>query len=113
MHHGINEGKYDLIAMSLSVTENRKKRILFTNPLFKTHSVLVQNKKRKEHVDSLSQLSGKDIYIQKGTFYEEFLQQLKDSLHSEFNISPLTEATYEDILVMGRKHGSGIHRYRP
>lgn len=96
----LNEGKYDLIAMSLSVSENRKKKILFTNPFFKTHSVLVQNKKRKEHIDSLSQLSGKDIYIQKGTSYEEFLQQLKDSLHLEFNISPLTEATYEDILVM-------------
>ena len=96
----LNDGKYDLIAMSLSVTEDRKKEMRFSNPFFSTYSVLVQNQKRKKRIDSLSQLLDKDIYIQQGTFYEDFLQHLNDSLHLGFNITPLTETTYEDILIM-------------
>lgn len=96
----LNEGKYDLVAMNLVVTDNRLERVQFSDPLFYTRRVLVQNSEATDKIDSLHQLEGKTICIQAGTSSKHFLEQLRDSLKISFDINELDGVTYEDILLM-------------
>lgn len=84
----LNEGKYDLIAMSLSVTDNRKNEVLFSQPLFNTSQVLVQYKS-DTLLQSVQDLRGKEIFLQEGTSFTKFLQQLNDSLQLNLKITEL------------------------
>ena len=71
----LNEGKYDLIAMSLSVSNSRKEDVQFSQPLFTTRQVLVQHKS-DSLIPSIQNLKGKEIFLQEGTFSTKFLQLL-------------------------------------
>lgn len=99
----LNEGKYDLVAMSLSVTNDRKEQINFTSPLFSTNKVLVQNKKRDSLIRDIHDLKGKEIFVQEGTTYKSFLRELNDSLQLDLKITEVEYLTYEDILLQVEK----------
>ena len=60
--------------MSLSVTDGRKEQISFTDPLFYTSNVLVQNKKQDSLIRDIQDLRGKEIFVQEGTTYKSFLR---------------------------------------
>lgn len=94
----LNEGKYDLIAMSLSVTDDRKNEVLFSQPLFNTSQVLVQYKS-DTLLQSVQDLREKEIFLQEGTSFTRFLQQLNDSLQLNLKITELEDVTFEDILL--------------
>lgn len=68
----LNEGKYDLVAMSLSVTKDRKEQINFTSPLFSTNKVLVQNKKQDSLIRDVHDLKGKEIFVQRRHHVQKF-----------------------------------------
>ncbi len=99
----LNEGKYDLVAMSLSVTDGRKEQISFTDPLFYTSNVLVQNKKQDSLIQDIQDLRGKEIFVQEGTTYKSFLRELSDSLQLNLKITEVEYLTYEDILLQVEK----------
>lgn len=42
----LRQGKYDLLAVSVTETPERKEKIKFAQPFFKTGEVLVQHKKK-------------------------------------------------------------------
>ena len=94
----LNEGKYDLIAMSLSVSNSRKEDVQFSQPLFTTRQVLVQHKS-DSLIPSIQNLKGKEIFLQEGTFSTKFLQLLNDSLQLDLKITELEDVTFEDILL--------------
>lgn len=94
----LNEGKYDLIAMSLAITDTRKEQVRFVHPLFSTSRVLVQYKS-DSIIQTAQDLRGKEIFIQEGTSNTKFLQQLNDSLQLNLKITELEDVTYEDILL--------------
>ena len=100
----LSEGTFDLVAMNLVVTSNRREQVWFSNPLFYTQRVLVQHKKNASRVDSIPRLEGKKIVIQSGTSTNDFLEQLRDSLGIAFEIVELEEKTYEDIMLMVENH---------
>lgn len=89
--------KYDLIAVSMTETPERKEKIKFAQPLFKTGEVLVQNKKNPP-VRELSELDGKTIFIKKDAPYKKLLRNIQDSLHIRFKISEIAHYSTEDIL---------------
>ena len=95
----LNEGKYDLLAMSLSITDARKNKVTFADPLFNTKRVLVQNNQGDSLIRNVQDLQGKEIFIQQGTSTKGFLQQLNDSLQLNLKITELEDMTYEDILL--------------
>lgn len=99
----LNEGKYDLVAMSLSVTDDRKEQINFTLPLFNTSKVLVQNKRQDSLIRDMQDLRGKEIFVQEGTTYKSFLRELSDSLQLDLKITEVEYLTYEDILLQVEK----------
>ena len=99
----LNEGQYDLIAMSLSVTDSRKEDVQFSLPLFTTSQVLVQHTS-DTLLQSVDDLKGKEIFLQEGTSFTRFLQHLKDSIQFNLHIRELQDKTYAD-LPLTTEHG--------
>lgn len=65
--------KYDVIAASLSITEERKKTVAFSLPYYTTPNNFVAKKGAFKSVDA-SDLSGKKIGVQKATISENFIR---------------------------------------
>lgn len=93
----LRAGKYDLIAVSMTVTPERKEKIKFAQPLFETGEVLVQNK-NKDNILQINELNGKTIFIKKDAPYKKLLNQLQDSLQLHFKISEVSHYSTEDLL---------------
>ena len=95
----LNGGKYDLLAMSLTETPERDSLVEFAIPLFTTARVLVQNEMNKPLARRVSDLAGKEIFVQRGTNYADFLHRLDDSLKLGIRVTEIDSLTYEDILL--------------
>ncbi|RLD41948.1 MAG: lytic transglycosylase F [Bacteroidetes bacterium] len=88
----LNNGEADLLAMGLTVTNDRAKVFEFTEPIMTTHQVLVQRKPDKylqmataDEIEShlirnQIDLAGKTIYVQKGTIFASRLATLADEI---------------------------------
>ncbi len=86
----LNQGKADIVAANLTVTEDRKEEVSFSKPILVTQQVLIQRKpdnwkklKKKEleakMVRSIHELAGKKIYVrEKSSFYEELKRTSKE-----------------------------------
>ena len=93
----LNSGEVDLIAMNLTVTADRKKKVQFTSPMLQTRQVLVQRK--PEHWEDMisSQvetniirnqlnLAGKTVYVQAGSAYARRLMALSNEIGGDIRI---------------------------
>ena len=88
----LNNGEVDVIAMGLTVTNERKQNLEFTDPILTTRQVLVQRKpqgyEKMATLDEIEShlirntlnLAGKTIYIKKGTVYKEQLNVLANNI---------------------------------
>jgi membrane-bound lytic murein transglycosylase F len=108
---GLNKGKYDLLAVGLTITNKRKDTIKFTLPINKTKQVLVQRKPdnwrnmRKSQINdsiilSPVDLGGKTIYIEKGSSFLTRLNNLQEEIGEEFIILEDSERTVEELITM-------------
>lgn len=93
----LRRGDYDLVALSLTETPERKGEVNFSSPLFRTTEVLVQNIKNNP-VKNLTELEGKEIFITRNATSKKILQQIQDSLHIQINVVEVSNYSYEDIL---------------
>lgn len=93
----LREGKFDLLAMSLTHTPERSGLLSFSQPFFKTDEVLVSNK--RQPLRELTELDGKEVFIPKNAqSYRKILEQLRDSLHIQMEITESDDFSYEDLL---------------
>lgn len=88
----LDSGKIDLIAMGLTVTNERKQYLDFTEPILTTRQVLVQRKpegyEKMATLDEIEShlirntlnLAGKKVYVKKGTVYKEQLLALANNI---------------------------------
>ncbi len=95
----LNTGEIDILAMGLTVTSQRNKRLTFTTPIMTTRQVLVQRKpdgwEKMQTADEIEsqllrnplELASVTIYIQEGTIFEKRLKTLSneiaDTIHVE------------------------------
>lgn len=94
----LQDGKYDLLAVSLTQTPERKEQLRFSQPFFHTGEVLVQNKENVP-VKNMSELDGKEIFIPKSaTSYKKVLQQIQDSLNIHIYITEIDHYSNEDLM---------------
>lgn len=94
----LNSGEVDLIAMGLTITQDRRQKINFTMPHSQTRQVLVQRKPQnwrkmktwdevEEHmIRNTLDLAGKTIWIQKGSIFYSRLQSLANEIGDTINI---------------------------
>jgi membrane-bound lytic murein transglycosylase F len=93
----LNRGKADIVAINFEVTEERKKLAAFTDPVNMMKTVVVQ-RKDNTHVDSLTQLESRKVYIKRGTIYKQKLMNLNDSLKLSLTIEE-KNTSLEDLIT--------------
>lgn len=93
----LQKGKYDLIAVSVTETPERREKLNFAHPFFQTGEVLVQNKKNKI-IRQASELNGETIFIKKDSPYRKIIRQLEDSLQIKIQVSEVAGYSSEDML---------------
>ena len=94
----LEEGRADVLAMGLTVTQNRSAFLRFTRPLFYTREVLVQRKpdnyRKMATADEIEShlirnrldLGGLTIHIRKGSVYYRQLLDLQNSIGDSIHI---------------------------
>ena len=93
----LQRGNYDLLAVSMTQTPERLDQLSFADPFFQTDEVLVQNTNNTQ-IKNLSELDGKEIFVQKNGPYKEVLQQLQDSLNIHIYVTEVGNYSGEDLL---------------
>ncbi len=108
----LNNGKGDIIAHGLTITNERKEKVAFTKPHTITHQVLVQRKPDNwrqmklheiEHVliRNPHELMGKTVHVRENSSYYRRLQNLSEESGGEINIELVSgDLETEDIIKM-------------
>ena len=101
---GLETGRFDLAAKNLTVTSERLRRVDFTLPVMQTRQVLVQrNDKGTSATPFLrteSELSGKEVTVQRNTAFVERLHEIGKSLQSGIKVTQDSTAGVEQLVSM-------------
>jgi len=76
------EGRGDIAVASLTITPERQKRVDFSIPVYKGVNEMVVTGPTAQSIQSIDDLSGKEIYVNASTSYYESLLRLNDSLRN-------------------------------
>ncbi len=94
----LQNNRYDLLAVSLTQTPERKEYLHFSQPFFQTGEVLIQNR-RNSLIKNMAELDGKEIFISKSAnSYKQVLQQIQDSLNIRIYITETEQYSNEDLM---------------
>jgi membrane-bound lytic murein transglycosylase F len=108
----LNNGEGDLVAYGLSITEDRKKIVQFTDYHYLTHQVLVQRrpdnwrklpmyKIKQQLISDPIDMIGKKVYVRKSSSYYERLQNLQKEIGGQIDIQFVSgNKTTDEIIKM-------------
>ncbi len=110
----LDSGKGDIIAYSLAVTKDRKKKVAFTNSHYTTRQVLVQRmpdnwrSMTRDDIDDMLvrevvDLAGKEIFVRKNSSYARRLINLSDEIGSDILVIDVDSAETEQMIHMVSK----------
>lgn len=101
----LNEGHGDIAIAGLAINEHRQEIVDFSIPAISGISEVLVGSITAPKINSLADLSGKEVYVHEGSDYYQTLIKLSDSLQS-LNLAPITIVPAdpflddEDILQM-------------
>lgn len=98
---GLQTGKFDMVASQMTITDDRKKEMLFSDPYI-TNQVKVIVKDDNTEITSVEDFVGKDIGVGLGTNDETYLRNELMPEVGEFNIR-----TYDDVITSLKDLDSG------
>lgn len=100
----LDSGKVDLIAYEVPVTSEYKNHILPCGIETVTHQVLVQPKAKKDsdRISDVTQLVGREVYVEANSKYHQRLLNLNDELGGGIVIKPVDRDTLitEELIAM-------------
>ncbi|SEE87381.1 MULTISPECIES: ABC transporter substrate-binding protein [Pseudomonas] len=96
--------KIDAILSSMSITEDRKKSVDFTNKYYNTPARLVM-KEGTQVSEGLTELKGKNIGVQRGSIHERFAREVLAPLGAEVKPYGSQNEIYLDVAA-GRLDGT-------
>ena len=100
----LDSGLVDLIAYEVPVTAQSKAHVLPCGVESITHPVLVQPKAKKgqQLITDVTQLVGRDVYVEKNSKYHQRMLHLNDELGGGINIHSIDRDTLitEDLIAM-------------
>lgn len=107
----LQSGECDILAYNLTVTEDRKKNITFTEPYAQTRQVLVQrkpdgwrqmsNRKIDQNViRNQLELKGKVVYVRANSSYEQRLRNLSEEIGGGIKIIEKNDYTEEQLISL-------------
>ncbi|MBN1388315.1 MAG: transporter substrate-binding domain-containing protein [Bacteroidales bacterium] len=93
----LNKGEVDLLALNLTISNERKKVVKFTHPISQTRQVLVQKRPEnwrqmtKDEIDdllvrNLLDLADKTVYVQSGSSYAQRMKNLQNEIGDTIHI---------------------------
>ena len=77
------EGRGDIAAANLSITEERKKSVDFSRPAYKNVSEILISGPGAPAVNNLEDLSGKEVYLRTSSSYHDHLTRLNRSFEEK------------------------------
>src|SRR6516225_4498263 len=80
LEQALTSGLGDLIAIPVAITPERQQKVAFSTPIMTGVKQIVVTGPRKTEVTNLSDLSGKEVFVNPLTVYSESLQNLNKSL---------------------------------
>lgn len=97
----LDSGAVDMIAYEVPVTLEYKEQVLHCGPVNETSQVLVQPR-GKERVKDVTELVGRDIYVEEGSKYHQRLVNLNEELGGGILIHTVDRDTLitEDLIQM-------------
>ncbi len=109
----LQEGKCDILALNLTVTQERSKYLRFTHPHTSTRQVLVQRKPEqyrlmhpgeieKEMLRNQLDLAGKTVFVQNNSSYASRLHNLAEEIGDSINIMEVEESMEELIIKVAK-----------
>ena len=110
----INDKEYDVLAMDLAITSDRKKNMLFCDPIYKSKQILVQklpdNWRKMRTWDEIEShllrdainLQGKKVYIQKGSSFIQRLHNINNETGGEMEIIEVDKSIDELITEVAK-----------
>ena len=99
----LDSGTVDLLACDVPVTSQYKDRVISCGPEMLTTQVLVQPKvKGQPEITDVTQLVGRDVYVERDSKYEQRMQHLNEELGGGINIHPVEADSLigEDLIQM-------------
>ncbi len=99
----LDSAKVDLLAYEIPITSEYKDRVLHCGVVNTTFQVLVQPLKGKSvEITDVTQLVGKDIYVEKDSKYHQRIENLSNELGGGINIHLVNKDTLitEDLIRM-------------
>jgi len=77
------EGRADIAAANLTITDERKKNVNFSNPLLKNVKEILVTGPAAPSIQNLYSLSGKKIHLRRSSSYYEHLKRLNKSFKKQ------------------------------
>lgn len=106
------KGEGDVIAAEVTVTEERKKQVLFAEPWGHTHEVVVW-KDGTHPLATADELAGKEVHVRKGSTYYATLEQLNAKLlqagKPTVTIVPVPEDWETDTILQAVSKGEFVY----
>lgn len=78
----------DVALSAITITDERKKRVDFSNPYYKSGLSILINAQDKDKIKSEADLVGQKICVQIGTTGSYYAQNIKDATVNAFNTAP-------------------------
>lgn len=112
----LNKGEGDILAFPLTITEERKEYLNFTNPHFTTRQVLVQKRPanwrmqpteavEKRMVRNPAQLMGEEVHVMKGSSFKERMDSIAMEVGGQIKIIEDSASAETESLI--RKVAAG------
>jgi membrane-bound lytic murein transglycosylase F len=100
----LDSGSVDIVAYEVPVTAQYNKKVVYCGPESKTSQVLVQPR-ANDRINDVTELVGKDVYVEKNSKYQQRLQNLNNELGGGIKIHAVSRDTLitEDLLEMVSK----------
>lgn len=107
----LNKFECDLVAINLTVTNERKKMLAFTNPIGQTRQVLVQRKPygwetmprsniEKQLIRNQLELANKTIHVMKSSAYVDRLNNLSEEIGDSINVVEVEHYEVEQLITL-------------
>lgn len=94
----LNTGRVDMVAYRLAISNELKRKFIFADNEYINNQVLIQRSNRKS-ISNVVGLIGKEVYVNKGTKYEERLNNLNAELGGGIKIVPVSDSLNVDNLI--------------
>ncbi|NDV59696.1 transporter substrate-binding domain-containing protein [Bacteroides sp. 519] len=102
--HGLNNGKYDIIAYGIPLTNEWKDSLSLTTPITLSKQILVQRKPEFDstftHIQSQINLANKTVYVEKGSPSILRIRNLEAEIADTIYINEIDKYGPEQIMAM-------------